>query len=97
MTTFLKRNNMKGGYSLICIYHQMKNKDYIKYENLRREIIQKHISIHKIAQGMGVAHRTLKNKLSGKESFNLDEALYMTRIFFPENSIYYLFEELLAE
>lgn len=75
----------------------MEDKNYIVYNNLRAETMKKSISVQEMAKGLGVTYNTLKAKLSGKESFNLDEAFYMNKIFFPETDICYLFQELLTK
>lgn len=75
----------------------MENKNYIVYSNLRAETVKKSISVHEMARGLGVTYNTLKAKLSGKESFSLDEAFYMKQVFFPETDIYDLFQELVAK
>lgn len=75
----------------------MEDKNFIVYNNLRAEIMRKSVSVHEMAKSLGVTYNTLKAKLSGKESFNLSEAIYMKKVFFPETDIRYLFQELLTE
>lgn len=67
----------------------------IAFANLRAEMARKQLSIKEIADYLGVTRDTLGNKLSRKRQINLDEALTISRKFFPDKDIYYLFNELI--
>lgn len=58
---------------------------------------RKQLTITDIAQELGIARETLGYKLSRKRSINLDEALKISKKFFPECDLYYLFKELLPD
>ncbi len=72
----------------------MEDKNYIVYKNLYAEIVRKSISLDEMAKSLGITYSTLMAKLSGKETFNLDEERYMRRVFFPEANDFDLFQEL---
>ena len=75
----------------------MKDIDFIKYKNLSTEMKKKQISVGQLAEGMGITGDALKDKLSRKKSFYLEEAEYIRHTFFPDYTISYLFEELSKE
>lgn len=66
----------------------------IAFENLRAEMARKQLSITELANFLGIARDTLGYKLSGKRPLNLNEALCIAKVFFPEHDVYYLFKEL---
>lgn len=66
----------------------------IIFQNLRKEMAKKNITIRMIARRLGIPKPLLKDKLEGNQPINLDEALRIRRLFFPEYDLYYLFHEL---
>lgn len=60
-------------------------------------MVRKSVSVNEMAKSLKVTYNTLKNKLSGRESINLDEAMHMKKVFFPETDVYYLFRELVTD
>lgn len=73
----------------------MAGNNSIAFKNLRAEMARKKVTITEIANELGIARETLGSKFSRKRPINLDEALHITRTFFPECDVYYLFEELI--
>ena len=62
------------------------------YKNLEREMIRKNISRNVLAEFLGVKNATICDKINGKFSFKLNEALKIKTYFFPELTLEYLFE-----
>lgn len=71
----------------------MANMKFIKYKNLSTEMKNKHISAKQLAAGLGIPKNILKDKLSRRKTFDLEEVRYINRIFFPEYDTSYLFKE----
>ncbi|MGN0599284.1 MAG: hypothetical protein ACI4JK_05255 [Oscillospiraceae bacterium] len=63
-----------------------------EYKNLIGEIAIAHLNYVDIAKELGITRDTLRNKLSGKTAFNIDEAIAIKSKFFPEKSFEQLFE-----
>lgn len=76
---------------------KMARKSNIIFENLRAEMARKNVTILMMAKEIGITRDTLGAKLSGKRPINLDEALIISRKFFPEHDVYYLFKELIND
>lgn len=70
-------------------------KDNIAFKNLRAEMARHNVTIGDMAAYLGVTHNTMGDKLSRKRQINLDEAFRISKRFFPELTIYYLFAELI--
>lgn len=66
----------------------------IKYPNLRAEMARRNITIQAIAEELGVNRDSAGRKLSGKSRIGLDEAFKITRKFFPEKELPYLFADI---
>lgn len=66
----------------------------IAFQNLRAEMARNQITIKEMSDYLGISRDTLANKLSMKRQINLDEALCLSRKFFPNLTLNYLFEEL---
>lgn len=62
-----------------------------KYPNLRAEMARNDISIQQIAAVLNKTRNTVAGKLAGRQPINLDEAFTLTRSFFPDSDVYYLF------
>lgn len=69
----------------------------IAFENLRAEMARKQLSITELANALGITRDTLGYKLSRKRPINLDEAMYISKEFFPEYDLFYLFKELIPQ
>ncbi len=76
---------------------KMARKGNIAFSNLRAEMARKQITIKMMSDYLGITRDTLGNKLSRKRTLNLDEAMKLSKKFFPEYDIYYLFQELTNE
>lgn len=63
-----------------------------EYKNLIGEIAIAHLNYVDIAKELGITRDTLRNKLSGKTAFNIDEAITLKSKFFPGKSFEQLFE-----
>lgn len=68
-------------------------KNCMIYPNLRAEMARKDITIQEIATKLNKQGGTISEKFSGKKGFYLREAFAIQRIFFPDLSLEYLFEE----
>lgn len=62
------------------------------YENLNNEILKRGIKKTAIAASVGISTNTLRNRIAGKQSFNLREACTIRDTFFPDQTLEYLFE-----
>ena len=56
----------------------------VAYPTLAGEIAKRGIKKSIIAERIGLSQRSLYNKLSGSVSFTWDEAMTITKIFFPD-------------
>lgn len=63
----------------------------VKYKNLYGEMARIGLTIQDIAQLIGRSRTSTSNKLSGKHTLSLDEALLIKKTFFPNETIEYLF------
>lgn len=63
-----------------------------EYKNLIGEIAVAHLNYVDIAKELKMTRDTLRNKISGKTSFSIDEALALKSKYFPDKSFEYLFE-----
>ncbi|WWU63818.1 XRE family transcriptional regulator [Clostridium baratii] len=66
----------------------------IMFSNLRAEMARKQITIKKIAELLNINRDTVGRKLSGKAPLYLNEALLINKELFPNESVTYLFEEI---
>jgi hypothetical protein len=64
----------------------------VAYPTLAGEIAKRGIKKSIIAERIGLSQRSLYNKLSGSVSFTWDEAMTITKIFFPDLDPTALFE-----
>lgn len=62
------------------------------YRFLRAEMVKSNIPVYKLAQEIGVAEKTLRNKLNGDTDFTWQEALKVRRIVNPEMELEELFQ-----
>lgn len=69
----------------------------VMFANLRAEMARKQITITKLAEEVGVNRDTMSRKLSGRAPLYLNEAFLITKRFFPDKNIQYLFNELSKE
>lgn len=65
----------------------------MRYSCLEMKIAEKGIKKKAIAVLIGIAPRTLSEKLSGRSSFTWDEVLKIRNEYFPEMSLESLFAE----
>lgn len=65
----------------------------IAFKNLRSEMGAKGITILEIASEIGMNRDTLARKLARKAPLNLDEAFKISKTFFPERTIEFIFSE----
>lgn len=72
-------------------------KNNVLYKNLRAEMARNNITIKDMAEKLGFNRDTLARKLSGKSPIYLDEAFAIQIEFFPKNTIYELFMELVYQ
>lgn len=63
------------------------------FPNLEAEMARKGLKGKDLAKVLGVRIATVYDKLNGKYSFSLDEAMIIKQTFFPEYSIEYLFSK----
>ena len=61
--------------------------------NLQAEMARKNIKNKEVADAITVDVKTLKNKISGRTRFFVNEALAIRDTFFPGMTFEYLFEE----
>lgn len=62
------------------------------YHNLRAEMARHNLKIKDLAEGLGVRHATISDKLRGRSRFYYDEALAIRNAFFPGCTLEHLFE-----
>lgn len=62
------------------------------YRFLRAEMVKSNIPVYKLAQEIGVAEKTLRNKLNGETDFTWKEALKVRKIVNPEMELEELFQ-----
>ena len=55
-------------------------------------MVKSNIPVYKLAQEIGVAEKTLRNKLNGETDFTWQEALKVRRIVNPEMELEELFQ-----
>ena len=67
----------------------------IQFSNLRAEMERKEVTIHDIADSLGMNRDTVARKLSRKSPIMLDEAFKIERKFFEGLGVPYLFAEAL--
>lgn len=63
----------------------------MQYSNLVGEIAKRKIKKYTIAQALKLHNNSFRNKLYGKTSFSVDEAIQIQEKFFPDLEIKYLF------
>lgn len=66
----------------------------IIFENLRAEMARKNLTITQMARECGYTRETLARKLSGKSPLFLDDAFKITKKYFNDLDVSYLFNEL---
>lgn len=66
----------------------------IMFSSLRAEMARNGVTIEQIAKEVGVCRETMSRKLSGKSDLKLNEALLISKKFFPNVSVWDLFSEL---
>ncbi len=64
-----------------------------KYPNLKLLISEKGYSQKQIAEGIGIHPRTFCEKLKGRYTFTLDEAMSIKEKFFPDVSMDILYRK----
>ena len=62
------------------------------YRFLRAEMVKSNIPVYKLAKEIGVAEKTLRNKLNGETDFTWQEALKVRKIVNPEMELEKLFQ-----
>lgn len=62
-----------------------------KYKNLEAQMIIKGVTRKDLADFLQVRYATISDKLRGKSSFTLDEAISIKRKFFPKCNLENLF------
>ena len=62
------------------------------FNNLRKTLAEKDISIKKYAEFLGVGEKTVQNKLNGVTEFTLAEVLKTSNFLLPQYKISYLFK-----
>lgn len=62
------------------------------FENLRRAVTDKPLSMKAYAEFLGVTEKTLQNKMNGVTEFSLAEVEKTSKYLFPELKIDYLFD-----
>lgn len=72
----------------------MAYKNNIIFENVRVGMARNLVTIQQMADTLGCTRDTLSNKLSGKTMLNLDEAITLNEVYFPEFDLKDLFKEL---
>ena len=72
----------------------MAHENNIIFETVKMEMARKFITIQQMADTLCCTRDTLSNKLSGKTMLNLDEAITLNEVYFPETDIRELFKEL---
>ncbi|GGC94964.1 helix-turn-helix transcriptional regulator [Enterococcus wangshanyuanii] len=61
--------------------------------NFEKARKSKRIRLVDIAELIGVKYQTVSEKINGKSSFKLDEVLLISKTYFPEYKIEYLFKD----
>ena len=62
-----------------------------KFPNLKAEMARRDISIQQMAKSLNKSRNTITGKLSGRQPIYLDEAFVLTKEFFPNCDLWYLF------
>lgn len=62
-------------------------------KNLLKEMIEFNVSEEELATTTGLTRKTIKNKISGKYDFSLNEVLIIRDTHFPGKEIEYLFHD----
>lgn len=62
------------------------------YRFLRAEMVKSNIPVSNLARQIGVAEKTLRNKLNGKTDFTWQEALKIRKIVNPKMELEELFQ-----
>lgn len=62
------------------------------YRFLRAEMVRSNITISKLADQIGVAEKTLRNKINGETDFTWQEALRVRKIVAPKMGLEELFQ-----
>lgn len=63
------------------------------YPNLAGEIAKAGLSRKRMAEQLGVSHRTFYNWLSGSTVLRYDDAVKIKETFFPESTVEFLFQK----
>jgi plasmid maintenance system antidote protein VapI len=61
------------------------------YGNLKQAMAIKNVTIDSLARLLNIHRNTVSNKLDGDSSFNIEEAILISNIVFPEYRPEYLF------
>lgn len=60
--------------------------------NLKAEMARYNVSVGDVAAVVGKSYRTISDRLKGKATFPIDEAILVKNEFFPEMGLEYLFK-----
>lgn len=63
----------------------------VPYSNLKAEMAREGIKQVQIAELLDVREATISDKINGKSTFDIDEAIKIKRTYFPNLSLEYLF------
>lgn len=66
---------------------------YAMFPNLKAEMARRNIKVKDLASSIGVAPKTVYNRLSGRTEFTLSEMLTIKRHYFPDLTLDYLFNK----
>lgn len=72
-------------------------KSNIIFSTLRAEMARNEITIKQLASAIGVTRDTMSRKLSGSAPIYLNEAFLINKRFFPNLSLWDLFQELIKK
>lgn len=60
--------------------------------NLKAEMARSSVSVGDVAMAVGKSHRTISDRIRGKVTFPIDEAIAVRNMFFPGMDLEYLFD-----
>ena len=63
----------------------------LEYLILRGEMAKRKVTIENIATLLGIHRNSVANKLDGKSSFSIEQAVLIQKTYFPDLELKYLF------
>lgn len=63
------------------------------YNNLKFEMRKRKISNRDLMKALKISYQSVSNKICGRTSFKIEEAIEIRNLFFPSMALEYLFEK----